>query len=187
VPSSASDVRVLLVGPPGAGKGTQGKRIAARYGVPHVSSGDLLREHVEEGTNLGRAAQPYMDSGGLAPDDLVLAMLRERIGAPDARDGYVLDGIPRNHAQAEELSDLWLDAVVCLDVAHEELIRRLRERGRDDDDAETVQHRIEVYEQETQPMLDFYAGKGLVHRVDADGGIDEVTARICGVLDGLSG
>lgn len=169
------------------GKGTHGERIAARYEVPHISSGDLLREHVQEGTALGRAAQPIMDSGGLVPDELVLAMLRERIAAPDARHGYVLDGIPRNHVQAEAEADLALDAVIFLDAPRAELIRRLRERGRDDDDAETVQHRIEVYEQETQPMLDFYADKGLLHRVDANGSIDEVTARICGVLDSLSG
>ncbi|GAB3432030.1 adenylate kinase family protein [Flindersiella endophytica] len=175
-------MRVLLVGAPGAGKGTQGKRIAERYSVPHVSSGELLRANVDDGTELGRAAQPSMDSGGLVPDELVLAMLRERIDAPDASRGYVLDGIPRNHAQAEELSDLALDAVICLDVPHDELVRRLHERGREDDDADTVEHRIEVYNTETQPMLDFYEGKGSLHRVDADGPVETVTARICAVL-----
>jgi adenylate kinase len=179
-------MRVLLVGPPGAGKGTQGKRIAERYSVPHLSSGELLRAHVDDGTELGRAAQPYMDSGGLVPDELVLAMLRERIGAPDASCGYVLDGIPRNRPQAEELSDLDLDAVIWLDVPHDELVRRLRERGRDDDDAQTVERRIDVYETETQPMLDYYEeGKGCLHRVDADGPVETVTARICAALEAV--
>ena len=180
-------MRVLLVGPPGAGKGTQGKRIAERYSVPHLSSGELLRVHVDDGTELGRAAQPHMDSGGLVPDELVLAMLRDRIGAPDASRGYVLDGIPRNRAQAEDLSDLDLDAVIWLDVPHDELVRRLDERGRDDDDAETVEHRIEVYASETQPMLDYYDDKGYLRRVDADGPVETVTARICAVLADING
>ena len=191
--SPAAGVRLLLLGAPGSGKGTQGVRLAERYGARHVSTGDLLRAQVAEGTDLGHAAQPYMDAGDLVPDELILAMVLEDVLGPDSDPSFVLDGFPRTVAQAKAAyeqavaHDRTLQAVVCLDIGREELMRRLAQRGEDsgrvDDLAETVRHRIREYQDKTLPLLDYYAGRNLLVRVDAVGEVDEVSERIRRALD----
>jgi len=186
-------MRVLMLGAPGSGKGTHGVRIAERYGVPHVSTGHLLRAHVRDGTDLGRQAQPYMDRGDLVPDDLILSMAHDLLTAPDAPKGFVLDGFPRTLPQAQAAYEKIapetgpLDAVVFLEIPHDELMRRLDERarqlGRRDDTENTIRHRIEVYEEKTLPLLDYYEDRGILRRIDAVGPIDEVTKRILAALD----
>ena len=186
-------LRLLLLGAPGSGKGTQGVRLAERYGARHVSTGDLLRVQVAGDTELGQAAQPYMDRGDLVPDELILAMVLDDVLGPDSPESFILDGFPRTVAQARAAYEQavqtgrTLHAVVCLDIAHDELIERLEQRGRDsgraDDTAETVLHRIEEYEQKTLPLLDYYAGRDILLRVDAVGEVDEVTQRIWQALD----
>ena len=188
-------LRLLLLGAPGSGKGTQGVRLAERYGARHVSTGDLLRVQVAGDTELGQAAQPYMDRGDLVPDELILAMVLDDVLGPDSPESFILDGFPRTVAQARAAYEQavqtgrTLHAVVCLDIAHDELIERLEQRGRDsgraDDTAETVLHRIEEYEQKTLPLLDYYAGRDILLRVDAVGEVDEVTQRIWQALDGM--
>jgi adenylate kinase len=186
-------VRVLLIGAPGSGKGTQGARIAERYRIPHISSGQLLRDHVGQGSDLGRAVEPHLARGDLVPDDLILSMITDELAGPSAADGYVLDGFPRNVAQAQaaertaELDDR-LDAVLFLDLPPEEVSDRLAERARqadrpDDQDEATVQHRLRVYEDRTRPLLDHYRHRGLLVPIDANGSVDEVAARVAAVLD----
>lgn len=197
-PTPATPLRVLMLGAPGAGKGTQGARLAARTGARHVSTGDLLRAQVAEGTALGQQARPHMDRGDLVPDELVLAMVLEDVLGPSSPPSYVLDGFPRTVAQARAAyeqavaSDRVLHAVVCLDIGHEQLVARLVERGlesgrADDDDEQTVRHRIEEYEQKTLPLLDYYAGRDILVRMDALGTVDEVTARVDAALVDLLG
>lgn len=186
-------MRLLLLGAPGSGKGTQGVRIAQRYGIPHVSTGELLRANVADGTELGRIAWPYMERGDLVPDDLIIAMVRDHRSRLDPEVGYVMDGYPRTLQQAEEAyevaqqSGTTLHAVVALDITHDELMARLAQRaqaeGRADDTDETIRHRIDVYEEVTLPLLDFYESRGILHRVDAVGSIDEVSERIYATLD----
>jgi adenylate kinase len=195
--SPPAPFRLLMLGAPGSGKGTQGTRLAERYGARHVSTGDLLRGQVAAGSDLGRQAQPYMDRGDLVPDELILGMVLERVLGGTAPESYVLDGFPRTVAQAKAAyehakdADRTLDAVVCLDIPHDELLARLEDRGRSsgrsDDNAATVLHRIEEYEQKTLPLLDYYAGRGILVRVDAVGEVDAVTERIVQALDGLKG
>ena len=194
-PAARDSIRLLLLGAPGSGKGTQGIRLAERYDAPHISTGDLLRTEVAEGTDLGQQAQPYMDRGDLVPDELILGMVLDRVLGPDSPPSYVLDGFPRTVAQARAAyeraveADRVLDAVVCLDIDHDELLARLEQRGKDsgraDDDTQTVLHRIEEYEQKTLPLLDYYAGRDILLRIDAVGDIDDVTARITEALDAL--
>jgi adenylate kinase len=181
-------VRLLMLGAPGAGKGTQGVRLAERHGARHVSTGDLLRRQVADGTPLGQEAQPYMERGDLVPDRLVMAMVLEDVLGPSSPPSYVLDGFPRTLPQAEAAyeqavaSDRVLDAVVCLDIDDEELVDRLarrgREQGRADDDVETVRHRIAEYREKTLPLLDYYEGRDILVRVDGTGEVDEVTERV---------
>lgn len=188
-------MRLVLLGPPGAGKGTQAQRIAARYGIPHVSTGDILRGNVRSGTDLGREAQAYMDRGDLVPDDLVNRMVFDRLGADDARQGFLLDGYPRNVAQAKELDahleaeQQSLTAVLRFDVPFDELARRVlgraAEEGRTDDSEEIVRNRLEVYRTQTAPLETFYGERGLLHAVDAVGSIEDVSARALAVLAGL--
>ena len=188
-------LRVLLLGAPGAGKGTQGVRVAERYGAQHVSTGDLLRAEVAAGTPLGQQAEGFMGRGDLVPDELVLSMVLESVLGGTSPASYVLDGFPRTVAQAEAayaqalVTDRVLDAVVLLDLDHDELLRRIVERGkasgRVDDTAETVRHRIEEYEAKTLPLVDYYAGRDILLRVDAVGTVDEVTARLFAALDAL--
>jgi len=182
-------MRVLMLGAPGSGKGTHGARVAAHHGVPHVSTGELLREQIAADSELGRIAQPYMERGDLVPDHVILSMVVDRLMNPVPAAGYVLDGFPRTLPQAKAAYEvalaagLTLDAVVCLEIGHDELIRRLSGRGRADDTSETIVHRIEVYEAQTLPLLDYYDGRGILHRIDALGAIDEVTARVLNALD----
>ncbi len=179
-------LRLIFLGPQGSGKGTQASRLARLMGVPHVSTGVMLRQAVADGTELGKKADAIMQAGDLVPDELVVAMVGERLSQPDAACGYLLDGFPRNVAQAEALDgvlDKPLDAVVRLDVPHEELMKRMLLRaeaeGRADDTEEGISRRLEIYWEETAPLSDYYAKNGVVvHVVDGFGGIDEVFARV---------
>ena len=179
-------LRLIFLGPQGSGKGTQASRLARLMGVPHVSTGVMLRQAVADGTELGKKADAIMQAGDLVPDELVVAMVGERLSQPDAACGYLLDGFPRNVAQAEALDgvlDKPLDAVVRLDVPHEELMKRMLLRaeaeGRADDTEEGISRRLEIYWEETAPLSDYYAKNAVVvHAVDGFGGVDEVFARV---------
>jgi adenylate kinase len=181
--------RALLLAPPGAGKGTQGERLAARHGVPHLATGDLLRDHVARGTDLGQAAKEHMDAGHLVPDDLVIDMVLRRIGGDgEPLEDFLLDGFPRTLTQARFAYEWGLQfkrtfhAVIMLEVPEDELVRRLVQRGieqgRSDDTEEVIRNRLAVYEKNTAPLVDFYEGRGILLRVDGTGTVDEVTDRI---------
>ncbi len=187
-------MRIVLLGPPGAGKGTQAARVACRFDAPHVATGDIFRANVAEGTELGRAAQEYMDRGDLVPDDVVIAMVIERLAERDCQSGFVLDGFPRTVNQAEALDRQLVDlgaplhAVLCFEAAEEELLRRLAGRAaaqhRADDAEQTIRHRLEVFAIKTRPLIDYYAHRGLLINVDAIGPIEVVTKRILDDLEG---
>jgi adenylate kinase len=185
-------VRVVLLGPPGAGKGTQAQVIAGRLGVPAISTGDIFRANVSGQTELGQQAKAYMDAGDLVPDEITVAMVSDRLAEPDAKAGFLLDGFPRTIAQADQLRDSLaemghvLDCCLELVVDEDELVRRLSGRRmlvdgvwvqREDDKPETVRHRLEVYREQTAPLSGFYERAGLLARIDAIGEIDEVTRR----------
>ena len=189
-------MRLLMVAPPGAGKGTQATRLAAHYRIAHLSSGDLFRREVTKGTEIGREAAAYLARGDLVPDTLVLDMLREPVLAAAASGGYVLDGFPRTRAQAEEayavatqVSGIELQAVVHLEVGRDELLRRLLARaradGRVDDTEAVIRHRLDVYEAQTAPMLEFYAGRGLVVDIDGEQSVEDVFEATVGAIDAL--
>ena len=209
-------MRLVLLGAPGSGKGTQAQRLEARRGVPQVSTGDLLRESVAAGTDLGRAAKAVMDAGQLVDDRTMLGIIRERLARPDARRGFILDGFPRTIVQADGLGRLLdeigqpVDGVVLFDIDPLVLERRLAGRRtcrrcgrvfhvesnpprpgelcidgrphdlfqRPDDSEETVRKRLAVYRERTQPLIDYYAAKGLLRRIDADASLDDVDARL---------
>ncbi len=213
-------MRLVLLGAPGSGKGTQAQRMQARHGVPQVSTGDLLREAVAAGTPLGVAAKKVMDAGQLVADDIMLGIIRERLARPDAARGFILDGFPRTIAQADglerQLAELGvaLDAVVLMEIEPEVLLRRMAGRRscrrcgrvfhietnpprpgetctdgrphdlfqRPDDNEQTVRERLAVYGERTRPLVDYYAKKGLLRRIDADGSLDEVDARLKAVI-----
>ncbi len=194
LPPAPGPLRLLMLGPPGVGKGTQGERLAQRYRARHVSTGDLLRAQVAGGTELGAQAQPFMDRGDLVPDELILGMVLEDVLGPTSPESYVLDGFPRTVAQAKAAyeqavaSDRVLDAVVSLELDHDDLVRRLELRGQDsgradDDDEQTVRHRIEEYEQKTKPLLGYYEDRDILVHVDAKGSPDEVFDRICRAVE----
>jgi adenylate kinase len=175
--------RILFLGPPGAGKGTQAAMLARALKVPHISTGAMLREAVADGSDLGKQVESVMAAGDLVSDDLVVAIVDERLGRDDARCGYLLDGFPRNLAQAQALNDAVVDAigtVILLEVDTEELVARLvkraAEEGRSDDNEETIRRRLEVYGSETAPLVDHYGEA--VKRIDGMGTIDEVFSRI---------
>ncbi|WP_431893702.1 adenylate kinase [Nonomuraea sp. bgisy101] len=206
-------MRLVLVGPPGAGKGTQAQFIASNLSIPKISTGDIFRANVSGGTELGKLAKTYMDRGDLVPDEVTIAMVRDRLSEDDAQDGFLLDGFPRTVPQAEILRDMlkdWgqkLDLVLELVVDDEEVVRRLAGRRtcsqcgriwhvefddkrddvcdacggtlfqRDDDKEETVRHRLEVYQQQTAPLIRFYADEDILVGVDATGPVEEVTQR----------
>ncbi len=189
-------MRLILMGPPGAGKGTQATVVAEHFGVPAISTGDIFRANVSEGTELGRKAKEYMDAGEYVPDEITNEMVRNRIGEADATSGFLLDGYPRTVAQVEELDDMIsatghsLDAVVVLVVERDVLVQRLLERarteGRADDTEEVIRRRQEVYAEQTAPLIDVYRDRGILVEVDGVGEVDEVTARIFAALEGVS-
>ena len=179
-------MRLVLVGPPGAGKGTQAAVLSEKLGVPHISTGELFRAHVGQQTDLGREAKRYLDAGELVPDAVTNEMVRERLAEPDARDGFLLDGFPRNNAQAKVLdktlaeNDTELDAVLEFVVPEDVVVERLLARGRSDDTEDVIRRRLQVYRSDTAPLLDYYRDR--LVQVDAVGDIDEITAR---ALDAL--
>ncbi|MEO3811665.1 adenylate kinase [Sphaerisporangium sp. B11E5] len=212
-------MRLVLVGPPGAGKGTQAQFIASNLSIPKISTGDIFRANVSGGTELGKLAKEYMDRGDLVPDEVTIAMVRDRLSKPDAQEGFLLDGFPRNVPQAQTLNKMLaefgtsLDLVLELVVDDEEVVRRLAGRRtcrscgkvwhevfdpsskegvcdvcggqlfqRDDDREETIRHRLEVYQQQTAPLISFYADEGILHGVDATGPVEEITQRAMQVL-----
>jgi adenylate kinase len=187
-------MRIVLLGPPGAGKGTQAVQVACRFNAPHIATGDIFRANVASGTELGRAAQEYMDRGDLVPDDVVIAMVMERLAEDDCDGGFVLDGFPRTVNQAEALDRRLaglgtpLEAALSFDVTEEELLRRLAGRAaaqhRADDAEQTIRYRLEVFAIKTRPLIDYYAHRGLLVNVDAIGPIEVVTKRILDDLDG---
>ena len=188
-------LRALLLAPPGAGKGTQGDRLAQAYGVPHLATGDLLRQHVAGATPVGLEAKQFMDRGELVPDRVVVDLVARHLSGPEPLPGFVLDGFPRTLPQAKTAYD-WgrahdrtFHGVISLDVPEDELVRRLLERGkqsgRSDDTEATIRHRLTVYAESTEPLLDFYRDRGVLHEVDGTGDVDEVTRRVREVLDPL--
>ena len=186
-------MRLVVLGPPGAGKGTQAVRIAEQFSCADVATGDIFRANVAEGTELGRIAQEYLDSGDLVPDEVVIAMVTERLVEPDCEGGFVLDGFPRTVAQAEALDSRLamlstpLHAALNFEITEDELLRRLAGRAaelhRSDDSEQTIRHRLEVFAIKTRPLIDYYAHRGLLVNVDAIGPIEVVTKRI---LDDLT-
>jgi adenylate kinase len=181
-------MRVIFLGPPGSGKGTQAKLLAGRTGVPAISTGDILREAVRQGTPLGRRAKAIMDAGELVPDEVVIGLIRERTSGADARDGFLLDGFPRTIEQAWALDELLagngaaLDGVINLLVPEKTLIERMLGRaaqeGRSDDRPETVAERLRVYREKTAPLVDHYRKLGVLSEVDGSGTVDDVAERI---------
>lgn len=210
-------MRIVLLGAPGAGKGTQAALISERYGIPHISTGDILREAVKQGTELGKSAQTYMSRGELVPDDVVIGIAAERIEQTDARKGFLLDGFPRTLVQAQALDrvlaqrNLGLDAVVSLEVDEDEVVRRLGGRKvcskcgaihtaasgaacdlcgaelitRADDQPEAVRRRLQVYREQTEPLVEYYDRAGILKRVPAVGSVEEVFEKVSKILDGL--
>ncbi|MDF1702162.1 MAG: adenylate kinase [Planctomycetota bacterium] len=179
-------MRLILLGPPGAGKGTQAARVCDAHGLVHLSTGDLLRAAVGAGTDLGKEAKAFMDAGNLVPDTLVLALVRERLEQPDAAAGFLLDGFPRNVSQAEalaaDLGDRGVEKVIHMKLEDEEIVQRLLARGREDDTEAVIRNRLEVYSNETAPLIAHFDGQGLLVTIDAQGSMDEVFDRIAGVL-----
>ena len=181
------------MGPPGAGKGTQARIVADHFGIPAISTGDIFRANVSEGTPLGKEAQRYMDAGEYVPDEVTNLMVRARIDEPDAEPGFLLDGYPRTLAQVDKLDDILadlgvkLDAVVALTVDQEELISRLLQRahleGRADDTEEVIRRRQELYAEQTEPLVTVYRERGLLVEIDGMGEIDLVTHRIFNELE----
>jgi adenylate kinase len=180
-------MKLLFVGPPGAGKGTQASRVAATLGVPHISTGEMFREQAAAGTELGLKAKAIMASGEYVPDEVTVAMLETRLAEVDAKAGFILDGFPRTAGQVAALDALigedGLDGVVVFEVDDEELMRRLLTRGRGDDTEETIKNRFQVFHDQTAPLLQIYGGRGLLIPIDGMGDIDEVTARILSALE----
>jgi adenylate kinase len=177
-------MRLILIGPPGAGKGTQCQRLAGMLRVPHLSTGEMLRTAVREGTPAGRQAASYMEQGQLVPDALIVGMVSQRLQSPDCRDGCLLDGFPRTLAQAATLDDLLerramsLDGVIELAVPRDELVRRMLARKREDDDPEIFSRRIVSFEEQTAPLLDYYARQGKLASIDGLGSADEIFGRV---------
>lgn len=212
-------MKIIMLGAPGAGKGTQAKMIADKYGIPHVSTGDIFRANIKNGTELGKEAKKYMDQGLLVPDELTVKILLDRVAQPDCKNGYVLDGFPRTIPQAKvldqalaELSDK-IDYAINVDVPDENIINRMSGRRaclscgatyhvvhippkkegicdkcgqalvlRDDDKPETVKNRLQVYHEQTQPLIDFYTGKGILKTVDGTAGMQDVFDAIVKIL-----
>ncbi len=212
-------MNLILLGPPGAGKGTQAKRLMEKYGIPQISTGDILRAAVKEGTEMGKKAKEYMDAGKLVPDEVVIGIIDDRLKEDDCKKGYMLDGFPRTVPQAEALDKVLagmgsnIDHVISIEVAEDELVGRLTGRRtckdcgagyhlmfdppkaegvcdkcggelyqRDDDNVETVTNRLKVYNEQTQPLIDYYQNKSLIRPIDGIGGIGDIFERITAVL-----
>ena len=186
-------LNLLLFGPQGSGKGTQAKRIAAEHGIPHVSTGDMFRAAIAKRTPLGAKVEPILAAGDLVPDDLTVGLIRERLAEPDAAPGFVLDGFPRNLAQAEALDALLaelgrpltavLELLVPDEVCVERMLKRAAEEGRADDTPEGIARRLEIYHRETAPLSEHYRGEGKLVEVDGAGTIDEVWGQIQKALE----
>ncbi len=186
-------MRLIIMGPPGAGKGTQAKFVAEHFGIPAISTGDIFRANVSRGTPLGLEAQRFMDAGEYVPDEVTNLMVRARIDEPDAVRGFLLDGYPRTLDQVEELDGMIaftghrLDAAVVLTVDQDELVARLLQRaqseGRADDTEDVIRRRQEVYAEQTEPLIEVYRTRGIVHEIDGMGVVEDVTKRIFDALD----
>jgi len=184
--------RLVLLGPPGAGKGTQAARLAEALGIPAISTGDIFRANIKGGTPLGKKVQEYTSTGALVPDSVTNDMVRDRLAQPDAAQGFLLDGYPRNVAQVGELDAILADAGLTLDLAVEitadsavvveRLLKRAQIEGREDDTEDVVRHRLDVYAQETAPISQVYADRGVLAQVDGIGDVDEVTARLLAAI-----
>lgn len=186
-------MRIVLLGAPGSGKGTQGEKLVAQLGIPKVSTGDALRAAVAAGTELGRKAKAAMDAGQLVANEIVIGIVEERLAQPDAQKGFILDGFPRNSAQAEVLEGILqrlgkdgITRAVHLHVEDEEIVKRLllraEKEGRADDKEDVIRHRIAVYNAETKPLLDFYGKQGKLATVEGVGGLEDIFGRIRAVL-----
>ena len=172
--------RLIFLGPPGAGKGTQAKFLADLLNIPHISTGDILRSAIAQGTPLGQKAQSYVDKGELVPDDLLLDLIRERLNQPDAQNGWILDGFPRNVNQASFLEQLLQELnhscdCVNLEVPDEVLVARMLGRGRKDDNEDTIRRRLEVYRKDTEPLIGFYRDRSVLKSINGDRSVEEVT------------
>jgi adenylate kinase len=186
-------MRLLILGPPGAGKGTQAKRVASRFGIPAISTGDIFRKNITEGTELGRLVDDIVKSGKYVPDEVTNDLVRNRLAEPDAAVGFLLDGYPRTEAQVDELDSMLasagtrLDAVLELTVNTDEVVERLLKRaeieGRQDDTEDVIRHRLDVYAEQTAPLVDIYSKRGLLVQVDGLGEIDDVTGRLFKALE----
>ena len=187
-------MRVVLLDPPGAGKGTQAAKLSKAFGIPPVATGDIFRANIREGTELGILAKEYIDRGDLVPDEVVIAMVMDRLGADDSADGFLLDGFPRTVGQAEALDKRLhqardqhpLDAALNFEITEREQFKRLLSRAerehRSDDSEEIIRHRLEVYHAKTKPLVDYYASRGMLVPVNGMGSIDEVSGRIMASL-----
>ena len=185
-------MRIVFIGPPGAGKGTQAERMIERYGLAHLSTGDMLRAARDAQTEIGRQADRYMSSGQLVPDDVIINIIAERLEQPDCREGYLLDGFPRTIAQAEALDGMLvekgtpLNVVLELVVPEEELRRRLAGRGRADDNPEVITQRLAAYRQQTEPLLEYYGKAGLLKGIAGLGSVEDIFDRVKEVLDPIA-
>jgi adenylate kinase len=176
-------MRLLIFGPPGAGKGTQAQFISTHYGIPHISTGDLFRENIRNETPLGIEAKRYSEGGELVPDTVTNAMVKERLAQDDTANGFLLDGYPRTRSQAEALEsflckDTCIDRVLNMIVPEEELLERLGKRGRSDDALETIRRRLRIYRDTTKPIAEYYRAKGILVDIQGVGAIEDITRQI---------